>query len=105
MTTDDTETDTTDRDDALADLRAVRERARYKTFGSGRIRDEEKAQIRVKYLRLVIQAANAERRLLKDRDLEELDERLADLEQRLGVPDAGAASGYETAVEAGGGRE
>jgi hypothetical protein len=80
MTTDDSETDETDRDDALADLRAVRERARYKTFGSGRIRDEGKAQIRVKYLRLVIQAANAERRLLKDKDLDELRDRVERLE-------------------------
>jgi len=81
MTTDDSETDTTDRDDALADLRAVRERARYKTFGSGRIRDEGKAQIRVKYLKLIIQAANAERRLLKDKDLDELRDRVERLER------------------------
>jgi len=81
MTTDYSETDETDRDDALADLRAVRERARYKTFGSGRIRDEGKAQIRVKYLKLIIQAANAERRLLNDKDIDELRDRVERLER------------------------
>jgi hypothetical protein len=78
MSTDESKSD---RDDVLADLRAVRERAQYKTFGKGRIRDKERAEIRVKYLRLIVQAANAERRILNDRDLEELRDRVERLER------------------------
>ena len=78
MSTDESESG---RDDVLADLLAVRERAQYKVLGDGRIRDKERAEIRIKYLRLVIQAANVERRLLKDKDLDELRERVERLEQ------------------------
>lgn len=66
----------TDRDDALGDLRDVRDHARYKVFGKGRIRDAEKEDIRIKYLRLIVQSANAERRLLADKELEEMADEL-----------------------------
>lgn len=68
------------RDDVLSDLRRVREEAAYKVYGEGRIRDTERASIRCQYLRVIVQAANAERRLLKDRDLDELRERVEALE-------------------------
>ncbi|WP_232702816.1 hypothetical protein [Halobacterium wangiae] len=71
-----------ERDDVLADLREVREQARYKTFGDGRIRDVEREDIRIKYHRLTVQAANAERRLLKDRDMDDLRERIEALEEK-----------------------
>lgn len=62
--------DLPDRDDVLADLSDVREHARYKVFGNGRIRDVEKERIRIRYLRTLIAAANAERQTQKDRDLD-----------------------------------
>lgn len=94
----DADTDTasdalTDRERAIAELREVREHARYKVFGKGRIRDAEKEQVRIKWCRLIVQSANAERRLLNDRELEELAAELAELRERLDVPaDDGAAS-------------
>lgn len=45
-----------ERDDALAVLNDVTEQARYKSLGDGRIRSPEKSRIRLKYLRLIIQA-------------------------------------------------
>jgi hypothetical protein len=66
----------TERDDALGDLREVRDHARYKVFGKGRIRDAEKEDIRIKYLRLIVQSANAERRLLADKELEDMADEL-----------------------------
>jgi len=69
----------TDRDDALGDLREVRDHARYKVFGKGRIRDAEKEDIRIKYLRLIVQSANAERRLLADKELEDMADELDEL--------------------------
>jgi len=74
--------DLPDRDDALADLSDVREYARYKVFGDGRIRDKEKEKIRIKYLRTLVYAASSERQIHKDRDLEEMQaeiDRLRDL--------------------------
>lgn len=69
----------TERDDALGDLRDVRDHARYKVFGKGRIRDAEKEDIRIKYLRLIVQSANAERRLLADKELEDMADELDEL--------------------------
>jgi len=73
----------TDRDDALGDLRDVRDHARYKVFGKGRIRDAEKEDIRIKYLRLIVQSANAERRLLADKELEDMADELDELRAEL----------------------
>mgnify|MGYP000100081606 CR=1 FL=1 len=79
MTTD--ETTTTAREQALKDLRDVRERAKFKALeGGGRIRDEGKEKIRCQYLRVLVQACNAERRLLQDQDLEELADRVDAIE-------------------------
>lgn len=73
----------TDRDDALGDLRDVRDHARYKVFGKGRIRDAEKEDIRIKYLRLIVQSANAERRLLADKELEHMADELDELRDEV----------------------
>ena len=78
-----------ERDAVIEDLRAVRERSRYKSIGDGRIRDPERADIRIKYMRLIVQAANAERRLLRDKQIDELSERLSRLE---GEREPGSAS-------------
>ena len=44
------------RDSALAELSEVVDEARYKSLGDGRIRDAENERVRLKYLRLIIQA-------------------------------------------------
>ena len=69
----------TGRERVLADLREAREYARYKSLGDGRLRDPEKEKLRIKYLRTLVYAANAERGLLKDRDLDEMQEELTAL--------------------------
>lgn len=61
-----------DRAEALAALRQVREEGLRKSLGNGRIRDEQKEKVRVRYLKVVVSACNAERRLLRDRDLDAL---------------------------------
>lgn len=68
-----------DREKVLADLREVREYARRKASGDGRLRDPDREKIRIKYLRTVIYSANAERGLLKDKDLDEMREDLEEL--------------------------
>lgn len=70
-----------DRNDAIAELRRAREYAREKVWGDGRIRDVERANVRVKYLKVIIQAANAERRLMRDAQLDELDEQVEQLRE------------------------
>lgn len=68
-----------DREKALADLREAREYARYKSLGDGRLRSPEKEKLRIKYLRTLVYAANAERGLLADKDLDEMKEELESL--------------------------
>lgn len=72
----------TERDEALATLSEVVDHARYKSLGDGRIRDESKSRIRLKYLRVIISAQAERRKLLADKELEELSERLEALEER-----------------------
>lgn len=70
---------TTARKEAIRELREVREQARYKAIGDGRIRDVDRESVRVRYLRTIVYAANAERSLLKDRDLDSMLNELEDL--------------------------
>jgi hypothetical protein len=70
------------RDDALAELSDVIEQARYKSLGEGRIRSPEKERIRLKYLRVIISALSTQRKYLADKDLEELSQRIEELEER-----------------------
>lgn len=67
------------REEAIRELREIREQARYKAIGEGRIRDPERERVRIKYLRTVVYAANAERQLLSDRDLDSMMNELEDL--------------------------
>ena len=80
----------TDRQQAISELREVRDHARYKVFGKGRIRSPKKERVRIQYLRVLVHAANTERQLLKDRELEDMMARLEELETRMdevgGVP-------------------
>jgi len=71
-----------EREDALAVLSDITEEARYKTLGDGRIRSPEKDRIRIKYLRLIVQAQSERRKILADKDLEEIQERVEALEER-----------------------
>lgn len=75
-----------ERDEALATLSDVIDHARYKSLGDGRIRSPEKERIRLKYLRVVISAEGERRKLLADKELEELEERLEQLEERQKEP-------------------
>lgn len=71
-----------ERDNALAELSEVIGEARYKSLGDGRIRNPESERIRLKYLRIIIQANSERRKLLADKELEEMRERLEALEER-----------------------
>jgi hypothetical protein len=71
------------RDTALAELNDIIDHARYKSFGDGRIRDAEKERIRLKYLRIIIQAQGERRKLLADKEIIELKERIEELESQL----------------------
>jgi len=71
----------TERDNALAELKDVIDHARYKSLGDGR-RNPESERIRLKYLRVVVQANAERRKYLADKELEELKERLERLEER-----------------------
>ena len=71
----------TERDDALATLGDVVDHARYKSLGEGRIRSPEKERIRLKYLRVIISAQDTRRKLLQDKELEELATRLEAIEE------------------------
>ena len=72
----------TAREEALATLTEVVDHARYKSLGDGRIRDESKSRIRLKYLRVIISAQAERRKLLQDKELEELAERLEAIEEQ-----------------------
>jgi len=74
-----------ERDEALAVLNDITEQARYKSLGDGRIRSPEKERIRLKYLRLIVQTQGERRKLLRDKELEELQERLERIEEQQGI--------------------
>jgi len=82
MTTDIQDEIQSERDDALATLSDVVDHARYKSLGDGRIRSPEKERIRLKYLRVIVSAQGERRKLLADKELEELAERLEALEEQ-----------------------
>jgi F0F1-type ATP synthase membrane subunit b/b' len=71
-----------ERDNALAELSEVIDEARYKSLGDGRIRNPQSEKIRLKYLRIIIQANSERRKYLADKDLEELKERLERIEEQ-----------------------
>ena len=77
-----TEKNQSDRDKALAELSDIVDHARYKSLGDGRIRSPEKERIRLKYLRVIVSALDTRRQYLKDRDLEDLAERVEELEDK-----------------------
>ena len=74
----------TAREEALATLGEVLEQARYKSLGDGRIRSPEKEKIRLQYLRVIISAQGERRKLLQDKDLDELAEEVERLKDEYG---------------------
>jgi ribosomal protein L13E len=52
---------------------------------SGRVYDAENEKVRIKWIRALAYAVNVRRQITTDRDLEELTERLDQLEERTGV--------------------
>ena len=75
----------TERDNALAELKDVIEHCRYKSLGDGRIRNPESEKIRLKQMRLIVQANAERRKILADKELEELSQRLENLEDEWDV--------------------
>ena len=71
-----------ERDNALAELSEVIDEARYKSLGDGRIRNPQSEKIRLKYLRIIIQANAERRKYLAAQDLEALKERLERIEEK-----------------------
>ena len=71
----------TAREEALATLTEVVDQARYKSLGDGRIRDESKEKVRLSYLRVIISAQAERRKLLADKDLDELAEKVEQLQE------------------------
>jgi len=70
-----------ERDEALAVLSEVTEQARYKSLGDGRIRSPEKTRLRLKFLRVIIQAQAERRKILADKDIDELAEQIEELKE------------------------
>lgn len=74
----------------LAD--ALREGHR-KVAGDGRIRDPEKEEVRIKWLKATAYAANVLRQLRESRELAEYDARLKRLERERGPTEPEGATG------------
>ncbi|MBP1923095.1 MULTISPECIES: hypothetical protein [Halorubrum] len=71
-----------EREEALATLSEVVDHARYKSLGDGRIRNPEAERVRLKFLRVIVSAESERRKILADKELEELEERLEAIEER-----------------------
>jgi hypothetical protein len=79
-----------DREEMLALLDGgVREA--HRKVESGRVRDPEKEKVRIKWVRALAYAANSYRQLLRDEQLDDMEGRLADLEDREQGEGVGAA--------------
>ncbi|MFU8870236.1 hypothetical protein [Natronococcus sp.] len=75
--------DVLERDEMLALLEDGIEEA-HRKVKSGRVYDAENEKVRIKWIRTLGYVAGQYRQLIKDRDLEEIEERLEDLEQQRG---------------------
>lgn len=62
-------------------------REAHRKVDSGRVRDAENEKVRISWIRTLAYAANAYRQLLRDEDLEEMDRRLTELEERADTED------------------
>lgn len=75
--------DVLERDEMLALLEDGIEEA-HRKVKSGRVYDAENEKVRIKWIRTLGYVAGQYRQLIKDRDLEEIEERLEELEQQRG---------------------
>ena len=73
-------TDEDEREDVLDELREAMDEALYKFVGDGRVRDPEKEQVRIKWLRAYTHAVGEYRRLVADLEESEHEERIARFE-------------------------
>jgi len=73
-------TDEDEREDVLDELREAMDEALYKFVGDGRVRDPEKEQVRIKWLRAYTHAVGEYRRLVDDLEEVEHEDRIERLE-------------------------
>jgi hypothetical protein len=72
--------DVTDRDEMLSLMEdAIREA--HRKVQSGRVKSESKEKVRIQWVRALSYSVGQYRKLIKDRDLEEMNERLEALEE------------------------
>jgi len=76
--------DTADYDSMLDTLDAAIEEASRK-IESGRVYDAENEKVRIKWIRCLAYIMNVRRQVTTDRDLEELTERLEEIEEQQGI--------------------
>jgi hypothetical protein len=76
------EIDPADRDDVLQLLEDAIQEA-HRKIDTGRVYDAENERVRQKWIRTLAYTANVYRQTLKDRELEEMRDRLDDLEGRI----------------------
>lgn len=74
---------TTDYEEMLNRLDVAIEEAQYK-IENGRVRDEGKEKVRIKWVRALAYAINVRRQVANDRDLEELAEQVEQLKAQQG---------------------
>jgi ribosomal protein L13E len=87
-TRDDVDADVDDYEEMLATLDVAIEEAQRK-IESGRVYDADNEKVRIKWIRALAYAVNVRRQVTTDRDLEELTERIEQLEQdQTEQPDA-----------------
>ena len=77
---------TTDYEEMLNRLDVAIEEAQYK-IENGRVRDEGKEKVRIKWVRALAYAINVRRQVANDRDLEELAEQVEQLKAQQGGGD------------------
>lgn len=81
--------DSEDYDDLLATLDVLEEEVLQKVE-SGRVYDAENERVRIKWIRIAKDVIAEKRKVMNDRDLQELSERLERLEEAQEVSDAPA---------------
>ena len=82
--TTDVESDIGDYDDLLATLDVLEQEALRKVE-SGRVYDAEAERVRIKWIRIAKEVVSEKRKVKSERDLQELSERLAHIEEQRSI--------------------
>ena len=82
--TTDVESDIGDYDDLLATLDVLEQEALRKVE-AGRVYDPQNERVRIKWIRIAKEIVSEKRKVKSERDLEELSERLAHIEEQRGI--------------------